>query len=140
IVSHSGVTVYLDAPVTVPAANPVAGTFGKATGTATTSITGPAANIPAQGINTSGSGNAVNIINYTAFTGGQNSAHYKYVQQSDVTNTTLPLEDSLQQEGQSKLRAQVGPQQALVGSIRCVPTVNSDHPIGDAGINVLQVT
>ncbi len=78
--SSSGIVVFLDAPVTVPAADPVAGTFGKATGTATTSTTGANTNIPAGGINTSASGNVVVIMNNKTFTGGQDDAHYNFVQ------------------------------------------------------------
>ena len=140
ITSSSGIVVFLNAPVTIPAANPIAGTFGKATGTATTSTTGANTNIPAGGINTSASGNAVTVVNNTAFTGGQDAAHYNFVQQSDITNAAQPLQTALTQEAQNNLKKQPATGQALASGSQCTPKVTADHAAGDTGVNVANVT
>lgn len=137
IVSTSGITVFLDAPVTIPAADPRAGTLGRATGTATTATGGTQADIPANGINIGGT---VSIFNNSAFTGGRDAAHYNFVKQSDIDTAAQPLQASLTQDAQNKLKTLPATGQALASGSQCTPKVTSDHLAGDTGVNVANVT
>jgi hypothetical protein len=140
ITSKSGITVYLDAPVTIPAGVPGV-SYGKATGAATTAITGTKANIPAGDIYVSGS-TPITISNDAPFTGGQDPAHYNYATQADVNTAAASLQVSLKQQAQSALQTKATADQPLADNITCTPKVTPDQPVGDTGtaVNSLMVT
>jgi hypothetical protein len=141
ITSKSGITVYLDAPVTIPAAVPGV-SFGTATQTATTVTTGTRAEIAAGDVNISGGGSPITIKNDVPFTGGQDAQHYNYATQTDVNTAAASLQASLKQQAQSALQTKVTADQQLANNVTCTPKATPDEPVGDTGtaVNTLTVT
>jgi hypothetical protein len=137
-VASNGVTFYLDAPVTIPAANLQGGTVGTATGTAHAANPGSNGNIPAGAINIT---NTFTVItNPGPFTGGQDAQHYTFIQQSDVEKAVASVQSSLLSKAQAGLKARITAGEQLVNSPQCQPSQSVNQPIGDQGTNIPSAT
>ncbi len=138
IVSSSGVTFYLDAPVTIPAANPGV-SFGTATGTVTAATPGSNGNIGPGAINITGQ--FIVIKNEAAFTGGQDAKDYLYVKPSDFDAVANPLKAAVLEQARSGVQSQMHATERAATTLQCsIPTAKADQPMGDTGVNVTSAT
>jgi hypothetical protein len=134
----NGVTFYLDAPVTIPPANPGV-SFGTATGTVTAATPGSNGNIGPGVINIQGQ--FITIKNEAAFTGGQDAKDYHFLQQSDFDNVAGPLKTTVLSQAKSGTQSQIRSTERVARALQCTaPTATADQPIGDTGVNVTSAT
>lgn len=138
IVSRSGVTFYLDAPVAIPAANPGV-SFGVKTGNATAAAPGARGNIAPLGINIKG--DVITIRNVNAFTGGQDAKNYSFLKQSDIDSVATSLSNIVLQQAQSEVKSQIRLTEQPATPLQCSqPSPTSNEPVGDTGVNVTGAT
>ncbi len=134
----NGVTFYLDAPVTIPAAIPRV-SFGTATGTVTASVVGSKGNIGPGVINIQGQDIA--ITNEAKFTGGQDAKDYMFLQPSDFDAVANPLKAAVLAQAKSGVQSQMHATDHAATALQCTtPTAKADQPIGDTGANVPSAT
>ncbi len=133
--ASNGQIFYLDAAVTIPAANPIAGTFGKATGTAHAATAGVAGNIAAGAISITNTiqGGPIGVTNQSAFAGGQDAQQYAFIQQGDVDAAVAAVQPGLVTKAQTGLKGQLQAGEQLTGDPQCTPKSSVDQPIGDTG-------
>lgn len=139
ITGNSGVTVYLDANLTIPAADANTGTFGIATASAHAASIGGAGNIVALDISRycCAAAQYIYVKNTAAFTGGQDAATYSVVQQSDITGVSDAVTPGLVTKAQGTLRGQVQAGQSIAGEPTCTPRTQADHQVGDRATTVM---
>jgi hypothetical protein len=132
------VSVYLDVPAVIPAANPATGTSGTVTVPAHAATPGAAGNIAAQTINgtcCTATGNIL-VKNNSAFTGGQDAKDYNFVQQGDVDAFVSTTKAQLTRQANSALKGQLKSGEQLAQAVNCPTTFQSSNPIGDQGENI----
>jgi hypothetical protein len=128
--ANNGVAFYLDAPVTIPAANPP--NFGTATGTAHAGTGGTAGNIPASAIFIKNQ--FTQITNPAPFTGGVDAVKYTFIQQSDVNSAVSGIQGAVNASARKGLTAELQPGEVLVNQVSCGnPVVSMNAPVGDKG-------
>ncbi|HVB61928.1 MAG TPA: baseplate J/gp47 family protein [Ktedonobacteraceae bacterium] len=135
LTDSSGVQIMNTKIAIIPAAN--LPTEGSITVTARAVVPGATGNIPALDFNAvlcciPG----ITVVNTAAFSGGHDQQHYTYVQQADINSVASTMKNSLAQNGESVLKTLLPPNEPLVGSIRCVPAVASDHSAGERAASV----
>jgi hypothetical protein len=134
----NGVTFYLDAPVTIPAAIPGV-SFGTATGTVTAATAGSNGNIGPGVINIQGQ--FITIKNEAMFTGGQDGKDYHFLQQSDFDSVAGPLKTTVLSQAKSSAQSQIRSTERVARALQCTaPTATANQPIGDTGVNVTSAT
>jgi hypothetical protein len=134
-----GVHIVTDRAVDIPKASPPPNSHpGVASVSAHAAAIGPAGNIAALAINGTccSVDGSIFAKNLTAFGGGQNPQNFTVVQQSDIDGAARPLENTLTPEAQSSVKGQIHPNEQLVHSLQCTPSVTSDHNAGDRATNV----
>ncbi|WP_371865761.1 serine/threonine protein kinase [Dictyobacter kobayashii] len=135
----NGTEFLTDGPITIPAANTNTNRDGQATISAHATKVGTIGNIQALNINQTccTTGNFVVVQNTSAFTGGQDPADYKFVQQEDVDAVVNPLVKTLTQQAQGDINGQLAANEKLIGNPDCTKNITSNKgEIGDQGHNV----
>jgi hypothetical protein len=139
LTGKDGVKVITEAVVNIPPTDN-AGNLGVATVAAHSIITGAKGNIAALDINQTCCdtvNSTIFVKNTAAFTGGQDAKDYAFIQQSDIDAVTNAQRNTLEQQAQKSLAAQVsGGQELLAGSVQCTTQASADQPVGDKGQNV----
>jgi serine/threonine protein kinase len=132
----NGVSVTIDTPAVIPAANPP--NLGKITVPAHTTTSGANANIPPNSVNGTccTTGNFIYARNTAAFTGGQDAKNYTFVQKSDVDAFVNAVKPQLMQQANNALSAQLQAGEQLAQPAACQANVQNDNPIGDQGQNI----
>ncbi|WP_242527511.1 serine/threonine protein kinase [Ktedonosporobacter rubrisoli] len=140
-IAAGNISLYLDAPAVIPVATQTGG-FGTTTVRAHAGTPGAAGNIPALTVNGTCCNASNNIVvkNTQPFTGGQDAKDYIFVQQSDINSAVDPATPQLNKQASDSLKQQLQKGEQLAGEPQCTPTVNSDHPAGDTGVNIPSVT
>jgi hypothetical protein len=137
--SAHGLQVVTNVPAVIPAAG--GGAFGTVTIAAHAVAVG-ATIIPVGDVNIApccGS-SAVSVSNTVPFTGGQDPKNYSFLQQSDIDSAANPLKNALIPQAQSSLKSQMRSGEQAAAAPQCTPTVNSNEPVGDTGVNVSSAT
>ncbi|HVB23901.1 MAG TPA: VCBS domain-containing protein [Ktedonobacteraceae bacterium] len=135
VTDAKGIEVVTDAPVVLNGATQSTG--GSATVGAHTIHTGSSSNIAANDFNNVlCCAGGISVSNLAAFTGGQNSHMYSYVEQSDIDGAINRMSGILAQSAQTGVMGQILPDEQLIGSIGCVPAINTNHIAGDRAVNV----
>lgn len=81
-------------------------------------------------------GQAHDIFNATAFTGGTDPQTYSVVQQSDIDGAANALEQANTPNAQQVLQGQVHANEQFIGTPQCTPNMTSDHAAGDQANSV----
>lgn len=131
----NGIQIVTEKAAVIPAASPPA--EGSITIPAHAIVPGASGNIPALDFNTvpcciSG----ISVINENAFSGGQDQQHYTYVQQADIDAAANSMKNALAQNGMAGLKTLLPSNEPLIGPMRCVPAITSDHVAGDKAASV----
>ncbi|GAC1652591.1 MAG: hypothetical protein NVS4B12_24080 [Ktedonobacteraceae bacterium] len=129
----NGVKFENDASVLVPGAN--LPTTGSATVNAHAITLGSGGNIAAKAYDGSCCAPDIVAIN-GAFSGGQDSQNYTFVQQGDIQGAIAALQPSLLSQAQGALQPQIHSNEQIAGPTTCAPSVGSDHNAGDKAPNV----
>lgn len=138
----NGVIIATDATVTIPAATLDANgnlVTAKKAVAAQAQSAGTIGNIAAQSLlDQDCCGAHLTATNLTAFTGGQDSQNYTFVQQSDVDAVVTPLVNTLAQQAKDQFNKQLAANEALAENPTCpAPTVTDDPgAIGDKGHSI----
>ena len=136
LTGSSGERIVTDATATIPPANQtIPPTFGQTTVPAHAVEAGSRGNIATGDINQSCCATAIEAINTTSFTGGQDERDFQTVTKSDITNAVAPLQATLKQSVQGILQGQLKTNEALVTS-SCTITTTADHQIGQEATQV----
>ena len=128
IPAANGIQIVTEQDAVVPAA--IYPTFGQASVTAHTTMTGPGGNLrtgviygPCCRLNLS----AVN----SAFSGGQDARTYQTVSAADMHTVTTTLKASLDTSVQAALDAQVRADETLLVPFPCQQSTSTDHQVGE---------
>jgi VCBS repeat-containing protein len=81
-------------------------------------------------------GQAHDIFNASAFTGGTDPQTYSVVQQSDIDGAANALEQANTPDAQQMLQGQVQANEQFIGTPQRKPNVTSDHAAGDQATSV----
>lgn len=136
IFTSIGVAVVNDDTITLPALNTSQG-LESMTDAAHSINVGANQNIPANTLNSQlCCGGSVYVSNPQAFSGGQDSQTFAYVQQSDIDGVTKSLSASLTQQATGTLQGQMRSTERPAGTPRCAPQVTSNHQAGDRSATV----
>jgi len=136
IFTSIGVAVVNDDTITLPALNTSQGLEG-VTDAAHSINVGANQNIPANTLNSQlCCGGSIYVSNTNAFSGGQDSQTFAYVQQSDIDGVTKSLSASLTQQATATLQGQMRSTERPAGTPRCAPQVTSNHQAGDRSATV----
>jgi hypothetical protein len=132
--SVQGVTVVIDASVTVQAAIPPS--FGVAIAPAHTIQAGSIGNIAARVIYTRCCGSDfITATNITPFSGGQDARDYSFVQTSDIQNATTTLLSSLTPQATATLAKEARSGEQLVTPL-CTPRTTSSQDAGAVAASI----
>lgn len=135
VTDAKGREVVTDAPIVLNGATQ--STEGSANVDAHTINTGSSSNIPANDFNNVlCCAGGISVSNLAAFTGGQNSHMYSYIEQSDIDGAINRMSGILSQSAQTGVMGQILPDEQLIGSIGCVPAINTNHIAGERAANV----
>jgi len=136
----NGVHIITDSNVDIPKATGTPPNIhtGVASVSAHAGSVGPGGNIAALTINKAccSADSSIFAKNLTAFAGGQDPQNFTVVQQSDIDGAARPLENMLTPQAQNAVKGQIHPNEHLVNSVQCAPSVTSDHNAGDRATNV----
>jgi hypothetical protein len=136
--ASSGLKVSSDEAAIIPPANPP--TMGVTTIAAHAVEAGARGNVPAFHFDSLPCCHpGITVTNTSAFENGKDEGAFSYVQQSDIDSTRDALAPALLRSSQSSLRAQIFPQERLIGDIKCIVNTISDRQAG-ARIDTLNVT
>jgi hypothetical protein len=130
-----GVEIVTAAPAVIPAGNPPI--EGEVTVPAHAAVIGPQGNIAPLDLNGLCCLAGISVKNTMAFHDGQDAYDFPMVTQADINQAAGPLLATLTAATQEHLRAEVHPNERLVGQVQCQPAVTPDHPVGS---NASQVT
>jgi hypothetical protein len=131
----NGVQFVSDKLASIPAAQ--IPTEGFVTVAAHALIAGNSGNIPALDFNGSACcTQGITLQNTAAFSGGQDTQHYTFVQQRDIDGVVTPLNTQITQSGRISLQALIPPGEQSVAPPQCLPTISSDHAAGDKATSV----
>ena len=131
IFTSTGVAVVNEHTITLPALNTSQGLDG-VTDTAHSINVGANQNIPANTLSSQlCCGGSVYVSNTQAFSGGQDSQTFAYVQQSDIDGVMKALSTSLTQQATTTLQGQMRSTERPAGTPRCAPQVTSDRQAGE---------
>ena len=130
-----GIKIVNDQPAVIPAASPP--TEGTVTVPAHAVNAGANGNIAAQDFKvTPCCAPGVTVGNTEAFSGGQDTQTYTYIQQSDIDNAVNSLKRTLIPSGQQGLQRQILPQEQSARPAECMPLATSDAAAGDQAESV----
>lgn len=135
VTDAKGIEVVTDTSIVLPGATQP--TEGSANVRAHTINTGSLSNIAANDFNNMQCcAGGISVANLAAFTGGQNSQTYAYVEQSDIDSAINQLSNTLIQRAQTGVLGQILPDEQLIGSVGCVPGITTNHVAGEKAANV----
>jgi len=137
----NGIHIVTDRNVDIPKATGTPPNIhtGVASASAHADRVGPGGNIASLTINKAccSVDSSIFARNLIAFSGGQDPQNFTVVQQSDIDGAAKPLENTLTPEAQSSVKGQIHPNEQLVHSLQCTPSITSDHKAGDRATNVM---
>ncbi len=141
VTGKDGVIVIIDATVTIPAADSNKILAGEASVPAHAGNPGAKGNIAALDINGACcTNNGIAAKNTDAFTGGQDAQNYHYPTQDDINSVANTAQTNLEQSARQQLQSQLAPNEQLAGRASCQLKTTTDHPVGQQGMDVPQVT
>jgi len=126
LTAKNGAQIRFNGPVDVPAA----GTSGPVEAFAVNA--GTQGNIGAQDISGPCCAPGIGVRNPSGFTGGRDAIVNSILRKEDIDNAAKPLITSLSTSTQADLQKAVQSNQKIVkGSLKCTPTLESDHQAGE---------